>query len=145
MTDDLRTRADANLTAAAATLRLADPRPAYRERLRILKEERPEAFATALRHYEENVLPAIANDGDVMSAWVRYGAALGAHTAPGRMVRVDETGRASAFAPPVQAGSLILHIPDENSAPILVATAPAEPTAAQQATLNLLVNRKLSL
>ena len=145
MSTDQRASADQNLTEAAARLQLADPRPAFRERLRVLKEEHPEAFARALRHYDETVLPALAAGGDAMAAWVRYGETLGGLTAPGRTVTVDRDGRATKFVPPLAPGSLVLHVPDENGLPVLVAAAPLAPSAAQQATLDLLVNRKLAL
>ena len=145
MTADIKALADRNLTAAAARLRLADPRPAFRERLRFLKDERPDAFATALRHYEEKVLPELASEGDAIAAWVRYGEAIAAFTAAGRLITVDAQGRAMKFATPVPEAALILHVPDDTAAPVLVAASPSEPSAAQQATLDLLVNRKLGI
>ncbi len=146
MSDDLRTHADRNLNAAAAALGLADPRPAYRERLRLLKDDNPGAFADALRYYEQTVLPALATDGgDAMAAWVEYGSRIAALTTPGRMHAVDATGAAAKYSPPVREGILLLHIPDDNTAPILVAASPSLPTPAQQATLDLLVHRKLGL
>ena len=145
MNEELRARADRNLRNAAEALNLADPRPAYRERLRMLKEDRPEAFARALRHYEEVVMPVISSEGDVIEAWIQYGSTIAAFTAPGRLLYVDETGYASRYAPPVRQGSLVLHVPDDNSAAVLVAVAPSVPTPAQQATLDLLVNQSLGL
>lgn len=145
MTEDLRNAADRNLTTAAANLGLADPRPAFRERLRILKDNHPDAFASALRHYESGVLPAISGGGDVLEVWVQYGETIAALTAPGRMVRVDATGRAEKYAAPVQEAALVLHVPDQNDAPVLVTIAPVSPTPAQQATLDLLVHGRLGL
>ena len=145
MSTDLRAAADANLAAAAARLRMSDPRPAYRDRLRLLKDQNPEAFKRALRHYEETVLPALVSEGDVMAAWVEYGAALAAFTAPGRMVWIDGTGASRKYAAPVQEGALILHIPDDNAAPVLPAALPANPTPAQQAAFDLLVTGRLEL
>ena len=145
MSADIKALADRNLTAAAARLGLADPRPAYRERLRFLKDERPDAFATALRHYEEKVLPELASGDDAIAAWVQYGEAIAGFTAAGRLITVDAQGRALKFATPVPQGALILHVPDDTAAPVLVAASPASPSPAQQATLYLLVNRKLGI
>jgi hypothetical protein len=145
MSDDLRNAADRNLTSAATRLGLADPRPAFRERLRILKDNQPDAFATALRHYETTVLPAIAGGGDVLEAWVQYGETIAALSAPGRMLRVDATGRAERYTAPVTTATLVLHVPDQNDAPVLVTIAPVSPTPAQQATLDLLVHGRLGL
>jgi hypothetical protein len=144
MSDDTRARADQNLADAAARLGLADPRPPYRERLRALKEENAEAFAKALRHYEETVLPAVAGGKDVMEAWIQYGVTIAALSSPGRLVSVDATGRANRYMPPVSEGALILHLPDNNASAAMIAAAPVAPTPAQQATLDLLVNGRLS-
>lgn len=145
MTADLRSAADRNLTTAAAGLGLADPRPPFRDRLRFLQANHPDAFATALRHYESVVLPAISGGGDVMEAWVQYGETIGALTSPGRMMRVDASGRAARYAAPVTEASLVLHVPDQNDAPVLVTVAPVSPTPAQQATLDLLVHGRTAI
>ena len=91
----------------------------------MLKEHDQERFAQALRHYDEIVLPALAGGQDVFEAWVQYGQTLANLSAPGRMMTVDETGRAVAFAAPVRAATLILHVPDDNTMPIFVAAMPA--------------------
>ncbi|MEO5509122.1 MAG: hypothetical protein ABIS27_00730 [Longimicrobiales bacterium] len=145
MSTDLRTAADARLAAAAARLHMADPRPAYRGRLRALKEQQPEAFDRALRHYEDTVLPQLAGTEDAMGVWINYGATIAGFTAAGRLVSIDATGRAAAFALPVCEGTLVLHVPDDAAAPVLIAAAPATPAPAQQATLDLLVNGRLGL
>jgi hypothetical protein len=145
MSNDLRTSADRNLADAVARLRLADPRPAYRERLRFLKDRSAETYARALEHYEHMVLPELANGNSAMETWIQYGATLAGYTASGRLLSIDATGRAVKYAPPVQEGILVLHVPDDHAAPVLIAASPAAPTPAQQATMDLLVAGHLSL
>jgi hypothetical protein len=145
MSTDLRAAADARLAAAADRLRFADPRPAYRERLRALKDRQPDAFARALEHYEDTVLPALASGDDAMAVWIEYGATIAAFTATGRLVAIDATGRSTPFAKPVGESLLVLHIPDDNAAPVFIAAAPLQPTPAQQATLDLLTGNRVAL
>jgi hypothetical protein len=145
MDPQLRARADNRLQEAAAALGLADPRPAFRDRLRHLREQHPDAFSRAVAHYENDVLPALAEEPDPVATWVGYGTFLGGLTAEGRAYRVDATGRATTFRAPARAGELILFVAEEARADVLVMAAPAQPSAAQDATVDLLVNRKLSL
>jgi hypothetical protein len=145
MSTDLRNAADARLADAAERLRMADPRPAYRGRLRSLKEQQPEAFARALRHYEDTVLPQLAGSDDAMSVWIQYGATIAGYTAAGRLVSIDATGLAAPFTQPVREGALVLHVPDDTAAPVLIAAAPLSPAPPQQATLDLLVHGRLGL
>jgi hypothetical protein len=143
--EDKKVRADARLEAALAQSGLEDPRPAYRERLRSLREASTEAFEQALRHYEEQTLTGLAGEADPIEAWVEYGRVLGELTAPGRLVQVDAEGRASPYAPPPAGDLLVLHVPEETGAPILAAAVPRAASAAQRATYAMLVERRLSL
>ncbi len=145
MSNELRSRADANLVAAAASLRMADPRPPYRDRLRALKDTDPDAFSRALRHYEETVLPALAEGTDAMAVWAQYGQTLAAFSAPGRMMSIDAAGRAGKLALPLKESSLLLHLPDDNSAAVFVAAMPLIASPAQSATLDLLAHGRLAL
>jgi hypothetical protein len=144
MASDLRARAEARLIEAAEVLELGDPRPPLRERLKQLRETHPEAFASAVAHYENTVLPALAG-ADAVLAWVDYGRFVGELTAAGQLTRIDAHGRASAFQPPLTKGSLVLFIPQDGAADVLPAVAPRQPSAAQQAALELLVHRRLEL
>jgi hypothetical protein len=144
MSNDLRAEADSNLTNAIGAAGMSDPRPGYRERLRSLKDRDSSAFERALRHYEDVVLPALATGPDPMGAWVQYGQFLAALTAPGRTVSIDGSGRASKLTLPLQPGILVLQIPDDNSAPVFIAAAPASPTPSQRATLDLLAHGRLA-
>jgi len=141
---DIRNLADNRLDQATAAAAFADPRPPLRERLRDLKDANPGAFERARTHYEQTVLPALAGEGDPLQVWVDYARFLGELASPGRLVGADGTGMASAYQLPAT-GQLILFVPEDSAAPVLIALAPAAPTPAQQATIDLLVNRKLSL
>jgi hypothetical protein len=145
MNQELRRRAEARLQEAAARLGLSDPRPAYRDRLRVLRERHTAAFDRAIAHYEGTVLPALADGPDPITTWTEYGAFLAGLTADGRSFRIDGTGRAATFRAPVQPNELVLFVPDDAATDVLVMTMPAAATPAQQATVDLLVGRKLSL
>jgi hypothetical protein len=139
----LRARAEARLESAAAELGLADPRPPYRERLRRLRETDAAAFERAIRHYEEEVLAELASGDDPLAVWIAYGRQLVGDSV--RATAIDADGRAAPARPPIRPGTLVLLIPDDTAVDVLVATAPTTPSPAQQATLDLLVGRSLSL
>lgn len=141
MEPDLRGRAETRLAEAAAALGLADPRPPYRERLRELRAQDRAAFDRAIEHYERDVLPALTEQ-DPVAEWVEYGRHLASLTTPGDVVRIDAQGRATPWTPDASA-ALVLFIPRDTAAGVLVLCQPLEPSDAQQATVNLLVERKL--
>jgi hypothetical protein len=145
MDAERRSRAEARLQESAAALGLADPRPPLRERLRQLREGRPDAFRRAIEHYETEVLDALGSDADPLRAWFEYGRFLGQLTANGRLTAIDATGRGTPWRPPPAAGAVILFLPDDTAVDALLVAAPAEPTRAQQAAIELLVNRRLTL
>jgi hypothetical protein len=130
--------------AAAAALQLGDPRGPLRERLKQLRTTDPEAFGRAVSHYEQEVLPALA-EGDAMAVWLDYARWLGQLTGNGRLTCIDATGRAAPCRAPLEHGALVLFLPEDTAAQAFVAAAPLQPSPAQDATLELLVNRKLSL
>lgn len=127
---------------AAEAQGLADPRPAYRERLRALRQSRPEVFDQAVEHYEQNVLPALA-DAEPLPVWLEYGRYLASRTTAGKVFTVDESGRSALWTEGAPAG-LVLFIPDDNAAEVMVLSQPVTPSPAQNATLTLLVERKLA-
>jgi hypothetical protein len=150
----LRTRAVARLTAAARAKGLADPRAPYRERLRVLRQTEPDAFERAIEHYEQHVLPSLA-DAEPLPVWIEYGRFLATLTGAGKVTRIDESGRATSWSPDSPAAlvskwtagvpvGLVLFIPDDAAADVMVLCQPVSPSDAQQATLRLLVERKLS-
>jgi hypothetical protein len=145
MSPDTRAAADERLLRAIGDGRYADPRPALRERLRELRNTRPAAFEEARRHYDEVVAPELADSGDALATWIGYGSFVAGLNSTGRVVSMAADGGAAAYQPPPVPASLILFMPDEPAAGVLVLAAPSAPSAAQQAALDLLVNRKLSL
>jgi hypothetical protein len=142
MDSQLRSRAEASLVKAAEAQGLTDPRPSFREYLRALRQSRPQAFDQAVEHYEQNVLPALA-DAEPLTVWLEYGRYLASLTTAGKAIAVDASGRAAPWTREAPAG-LVLFVPDENAAEVMVLSQPVTPSPAQQATLTLLVERKLS-
>jgi hypothetical protein len=145
MTNDLRSRADARLIAGLAALELADPREEYRDRLRGLRDANPAVFEGARRHYETEVLPALAGDGDAVECWIEYGGWLADLSAPGKLLEIDGAGRARPWSGPPKAGTLVLHVPDDRSAAAMATAMPLDPTAPQRAAYDLLVMGRLAL
>jgi hypothetical protein len=94
MSEQAKERADARLLEAFAREGIEDNRPAYRQRLRQLRDRNPAAFERALRHYEDEVLPALGVEDDPVAAWIAYGVWLGELDGPGRLLAVDADGRA---------------------------------------------------
>jgi hypothetical protein len=140
MTDDLKSRADARLTAALSRAHApADPRPLYRPVLRHLRERDRAAFDRVIAHFEETLVPAVAGDADPVGAWLDYGLLLADALGAGRTVEVDRTGRARPVDDATTAGELVLRIPDAEDAPVVVLRHPAAASPAQVATVELLV------
>ncbi|HEX6938969.1 MAG TPA: hypothetical protein VF158_06115 [Longimicrobiales bacterium] len=138
--DSIRDRAAARLEAALESDAVHDPRAFYRDRLRWLKERSPSAFEEARRYYEEELLPRVAvEDSDPVREWFEYGCKLAELTAPGRLMEIDGSGRARGFAPPLDRGMLVLHLPDDLREPALILNLPRRSTPAQRATCDLLV------
>jgi hypothetical protein len=145
MTQDLKAEAERRLAGALAASGLDDGRPAYRRRLRALRESNPAAFEEALRHYDAVVVPALCGDADPVSTWIEYGVWLGGLTGEGRLVSIDASGRASPFHGRYPPGALVLHMPSDSAEEIIPVAVPAAPTAAQQATVWLLIEKRLAL
>jgi hypothetical protein len=143
--DTTRQRADARLEEALARDQLADPRPHFRDRLRLLRERNPAAFEQAIGYFENTLIPHVAEGGEAAAAWLEYGRRLGELAGGGEIVAVDETGRARPLRGEAEAAALLLHVPEDPATPVLALRSPAQPSAAQRATLDLLVNRKLML
>jgi hypothetical protein len=141
-----RQRADARLDGALERAALRDPRPFFRDRLRLLKERDPAAFEEARRYAEEVLLPRVAAEGsDPVAEWFAYGERLSELGGHGRIVSVHPGGRARTLAPPPHPDHLVLHLPDDARTPALVLLAPRHLSPAQQATYDLLVEGKLAL
>jgi hypothetical protein len=145
MAQDEKTRAENRTETAVAESGFEDFRPAFRERLRRLREDKPAAFAAALRYYEDRLLPVVADESsDAVVEWVAYGQRLGELTSAGNTLSIDETGRARPYS---EVGShlLTLHIPNDTSAEVLALLVPRELSRAQRATVELLLNRARAL
>ncbi len=143
--ESLRARADARLEAALERAAVEDPRPYFRDRLRLLRERNPQTYEAARRHFEEEVLPRVASeDSDPIAEWFEYGLRLADWTAPGTVYAIDATGRARAYSPPLDPGSLVLHVPDDAREPALILSLPRSASAAQQATCDLLVRGRVA-
>lgn len=136
---DAKTRADARLETALRDADQKDPRPYYRAALRALKQSDPDSFQEALRYFEEELTPAVAGEADPLDAWAEYGQLLARLMGPGRTVELDSRGRARPTSEPARARGLVLHLPDEARTPATVLRFPGDPSPAQQAAYELLV------
>ena len=140
MDDTAKRTADALTEKALAQGAYADFRDAYRARLRWLKDNRPHDFGRALDHYNDLLVPNIANGAEPVAEWIHYGKRLAELTGRGKFVQVDATGR--AFELSEEFDGLLLHLPDDTAAPALALAIPRELSEAQQATLDLLVKNR---
>jgi hypothetical protein len=142
MDDTAKLAAEARTLEAIASGPYDDFREAYRDRLRWLKEARPQAFSDAVGSYER-LVESVAAGADPIDAWLEYGKQLGDLSGRGRVVRIDETGRE---VPATGTGTeMLLHLPDDINVPALPLAIPRAPSEAQKATLDLLVHRRLAL
>ena len=141
MDPNLKSRADARLEAALQTSAARDPRDVCRDRLRWLKDHDRAAFDRALQHYEQVLVPNVgAADVDPLDEWEAYARLLAELSGAGKTVDIDENGRASAPSAPLR--GLTFHIPEDSATPVLIVRMPREMSAAQRATIDLLVDRK---
>lgn len=134
----------ARLEAALAERGFADPRPALRERLRVLRDTDAAAFEQAKTRFETVVREGTQHD-DTLEPWIEYGRYLGELSGEGRLYRIDATGRGEPYEAPLDPGTMLLHLPDEVSVPALAILLPLAPTEPQRATHDLLVGRKLGI
>lgn len=138
---DPQTAADGALQEALDREGIADPRGPLRDRLRTMRGTAH--FDRVVEHYQEALLPGVA-DGTLepLAAWLEY-ARLVAGVAPGRETAIDAQGRESAD--PSDSATLLLHVPEEKGAPVTPLRAPADPSPAQRATFALLVEGRTRL
>src|SRR5688572_7685263 len=142
MDDTVKTAAEALTAEAIAAGPYDDFREAYRDRLRWLKDARAQAFSEAVASYERLVAD-VANGSDPIGKWLEYGRQLGELSGRGKVVGIDESGRAG---PANDSGTqLILHLPDDVSVPALPLAVPRQLSIHQRSTFDLLVRRKLAL
>lgn len=139
MDDTAKRRAEEQTAQALAESPFVDFRDAYRDRLRWLKDSQPHAFTKALSHYNDILVPNVSTGVDPVGEWIRYGVLLGELSGKGKVLRIDETGRAHDFDG--SAAGLILHLPDDTNVPALALAVPKQLSSAQRATLDLLVKK----
>ncbi|MEX2527792.1 MAG: hypothetical protein WEA09_09170 [Gemmatimonadota bacterium] len=120
-----------------------DPREFYRDELKRLRGHNPDAYRTAVQHYQEKLIPSIAGgECEPLGAWLEYGALLARLQTPGRTVAIDESGLATTWEDG-WSPSLILHLPDDRREMARLVGLPPEPTPAQRAAYDLLVAGRL--
>jgi hypothetical protein len=143
MDEAMRSEADRRFLLALEESGARDPRDYYRKALRGLKEVNPTGYQKAVGHYQEVLVPSIA-EGEVepLRAWRDYGRLIAEVTASGRTLAVDETGRASPFHDEVSMDSLVIHLPEARGSRALLVSLPPTPSKAQLATYELLVAGK---
>jgi len=140
MTDDLQKKADARFEAALSATGARDPRDYYRSRLRELKQSDPQGYADAVAYYQSTVVTSIAEqDADPLQAWQAFGLRIAQLAAAGRAVAVDPSGRSRPFEAPGRPDDMILHLPDARNLRALLVGLPPEPSTAQMAAYNWLV------
>ena len=146
MSESLRKAADARFDAALAERGARDPREFYRTVLRELKARDPGAYARAVDHYEHVLIPEVADPGsDPLAAWMAYGRLLAELSAEGDTVEVDATGRRHPHVPPTPDDRLVLHLPHARNQRAILVGLPPDPTTAQRATFDWLVQGRQKL
>lgn len=142
MADELTERAERVLEEALQATGARDPREFYRERLRELKQANPDGYQAAVAYYKETLIPAVANGtAPALDAWTEYGRVLAEAVTPGRTVSIDATGLAHPYEGPGP-DRLVLHLPSGKGGRALLVGLPAELSAAQRATFDVLVAGK---
>ncbi len=137
-----REEADRRFEEALNATGARDPRDFYRGALRELKETDPSGYDQAVRYFQEVLVPSIASgEAEPLQAWRAYGCMVAQLTAPGQTVEIDETGRSAPFTPEASMDRLVLQLPEERGRALLVSL-PANPSRAQRATWELLVQGK---
>ena len=140
MEQELHDRADQIFEEALGKTGAKDPREFYRRRLREMKADNPEAYREAVAYYENDLVPSIAEAGDdPLMAWQRFGCRVAELTVTGTPIEIDATGRSRPYAPPTPPDRMVLHLPQRSGGRALVVGLPAELSAAQLATYDLLV------
>ncbi len=142
MPESTAAAAEKVLEAALAETGARDPRDFYRERLRELKRTHPDEYQRAVSYYTDTLLPEVAERRrDPLVAWTEYGRRLAEALAPGRTVRIDDSGRAHLYDAPAADG-LIVHLPDDKGARALLVSLPRALSASQRAAYDVLVSGK---
>ena len=140
MDQAVRDEADRRFAEALERTGARDPRDFYRDALRELRKVTPGGYDQAVTHFQEVLIPGIANgEQEPLRAWRDYGRLIAELTAQGRAVAIDESGRSQPFESDAPLDRLVLHLPDGKSGKALLVALPPEPSPAQRATYDLLV------
>ena len=146
MDQSLHDRADQIFEEALGQTGARDPREFYRQRLRDMKTDKPDAYREAVAYYENDLVPSIAVAGDdPLTAWQDFGCRVAELTVTGTPIEIDATGRSLPYTPPTPADRMVLHIPQGTKGCALVVGLPPELSAAQLATYDLLVGGRQKL
>jgi hypothetical protein len=146
MDPDLQQEADRRFAAHLEATGARDPRDFYRDLLKRLKARDEAAYRKAVERFRDEVVGPIARDDrDPLEAWVSYGLALARELHPGRTVVLDRAGRSIPFEPPPDPDAMILQLPDEKRERAVPVSLPPDPSPAQRAVLDLLVEGKVKL
>ena len=143
MDEGLRKEADRRFEAALDSSGARDPREFYREALRELREVNPVGYDRAVAHFQDVLVPSIANgESEPIGAWREYGRLIAEVTAPGRTVAIDATGRSFPFESDAPMDRLVLHLPEGKGRRAILISLPTDPSPAQRATFELLARGK---
>lgn len=144
MGNGLESKAKARLSEALRDTGAVDPRPVCREFLQELRGQGQQPYDEAISAFENSVVARIGGENaDPLETWLLYACELAERIRPGRDVVIDGTGRATPLEPPPSWQDLILHLPSDVRSPCLIVGRPPELTRAQQATVAVLVSRKV--
>ena len=124
-------------TQALAEHGMEDVQPLYRQLLLRLKARDEGAYERAVARYRSDVEGA-AGGGEVLAAWLSYGAWLASSLEPGGLFTISEDGLAARTPDPLPSGSMLVHLPDAANRKGFVIAMPAAPSEAQRATADLL-------
>ncbi len=144
-TEDPRALAEQRLEAALREMGARDPRPVCRRSLRELKDVDAAAFERAVRHYRDRLVPSILAGEEPFTAWVEYGRVIAGLVCEGRSVAIDATGLAREYSAPADPDALVLHLPRGGGRRALTVAQPRDPSPAQRATRDLLVDGRSNL
>ncbi len=143
MDDAIKAEADRVFSEALEKTGARDPRDFYRKSLRGLRQVNPDGYKKAVAHYQEVLVPSIANgEAEPLRAWREYGRLIAEVTVNGRTVSIDETGRSRPYEEDAPMDLLVLHLPDTKSGRVILVSLPPAPSQAQRATYELLVAGK---
>jgi hypothetical protein len=121
-----------------------DPRELSRDTLRRLRDNDADAYQRAVSYFENVLLVEITReDSDPLDSWLEYSRFLASLRTVGTAVQIDRTGRSFPYSRPVPGDHLVLYLPTSGREPALPVSLPIELSLAQQATYDLLVNRKV--